>query len=374
MYGRLSGYLKQHGFDLIVASDRIQPDNPHAVEFQFEEIRLSVGSITRLIQGRKIDVILLFVDMRHSYLFPTYFIAKGLLRRKVIYWGQGLNLANPKSIRNLAYRIEHLLCDAIILYAEHLKKYVAPRFHRKTFIANNTLCMSYSGLRAENRTAVLATHGISTRKNIICVGRLQKRKRLEDLVAAHAHMNRADVGLILVGPDSDGILNGLQGDNVYNLGPIYGTKMFDLLSAADVYCLPGAVGLSIVDAFHCGLPLVTEEGDESAEMMYLKDGRNGFIVPRGDIPTLAEKLLLLLDNDDVRKRFSDEARREIAENGHVDKLCAGFRDALIYATGRTARARSSWVSNVPESSSSADGPGRPGRQAESADGTVGTRR
>ena len=153
-------------------------------------------------------------------------------------------------------------------------------------------------------------------------------------MAAHAHLDRPDIGLILVGPDSDGILTASEATMSTNWDRCMATKKSDLLSAADVYCIPGAVGLSIVDAFHCGLPLVTEEGDESAEMMYLKDGRNGFIVPRGDIPALADKLLLLLDNDELRKRFSNEARREISENGHIDKLCEGFRDALLYATGR----------------------------------------
>ena len=31
--------------------------------------------------------------------------------------------------------------------------------------------------------------------------------------------------------------------------------------ACDVYCIPGAIGLSIVDAQFCGLPVVTEDVD-----------------------------------------------------------------------------------------------------------------
>ena len=50
---------------------------------------------------------------------------------------------------------------------------------------------------------------------------------------------------------------------------------------------------------------------------------------------MAQKLLLLLDNDALRRQFSDAAKKEIAENGSIEKLCAGFRDALCYATGRT---------------------------------------
>lgn len=330
IYGKLSKYLLEHGFELIVASDRLQSGSTEPVEFRYEEVRLSVASITRLVYREAIDIVLLFVDMRHRYLFPTYFVTKTILRRKIIYWGQGLNLADPGSIKSFAYRIEHALSDAIILYAEHLKKYIAPRHHKKTFAANNTLCISYPGLLPGRRETVLSKYGIHTPKNIICVGRLQKRKRLDHLIAAHSEMRRPDIGLIFIGPDTDGVLAGVQGKNIYNLGPIYSNDRFDLLSAADVYCLPGAVGLSIVDAFHCGLPFVTEEGDESAEMMYLKDGKNGFVVPKGNLQELAAKLLLLIDNDQLRARFSAEAKREVAESGSIDVLCRGFKNALCY--------------------------------------------
>jgi glycosyltransferase involved in cell wall biosynthesis len=335
IYSCLSAYLARYGFELVVASGGIQADNPHSIQFNYIERLLSIGSIAKLILTEKIEVIILFVDMRHLYLFPTYLIAKGLLRRKMVWWGQGRDLADQDAkIKNLAYTTEHALCDSIILYAEHLKKYVSQRFHGKLFVANNTLCIDYLGLPAGKKQAVLRKYGITTSKNIICIGRLQKRKRLDHLAEAFAYLNRSDLGLIIAGPDTEGVLKDIKGANVYKLGPVYGNEKFDLLSASDVYCLPGAVGLSIVDAFYCGLPIVTEDGDESAEMMYLKNGVNGFIVPRGNIPELARKLLLLLDDDSLRMQFAAEARKEIKENGAIEKLCVGFKDALLYATGR----------------------------------------
>ena len=341
VYGYLTEFLNKCGFELVVVAEGIQVGNPYDVEFPFFEVSLSVPSLTRFIVGQKIDVIISWVDMKHLYLFPMYLIAKGLLGRRMIYWGQGRDLLDSKArIKNLAYAMEQAICDAIMLYAEHLKKYVPIRFHKKVFVANNTLCISYPGLPAEAREKVLAQYDIRTRKNIICVGRMQRRKRIENLVQAVDYMNRPDIGVILVGPDPEGILNNIHGDTIYKLGPLYGDKMYDLLSAADIYCLPGAVGLSIIDAFHCGLPFVTEEGDESAEIMYLKDGVNGFIVPRGNIREMAEKLILLLDNDALRRQFSEAAKKEIAENGHIDKLCAGFRDALRYVTGQSWEAHS----------------------------------
>jgi glycosyltransferase involved in cell wall biosynthesis len=335
IYGYLSRYLLPLGFDLLVTSDGIQADNPHPIDFKYEQMRLSTQSIAKLIYHQDIRIIVDFLVIKHLYMFPTYFIAKGLMRRKMVYWGQGCDLLDSKArIKNLAYATEQALCDAIILYAEHLKRYIPRWFHKKTFVANNTLYIDYPGLAPEGRKKVLERYGIKTQKNIICMGRMQKRKRLDRVADALLQMNKTEVGLILVGPDPDGVLDEINGDRIYKLGPIYGDNRFDLLSAADVYCLPGAVGLSIIDAFYCGLPVVTEDGDESAEIMYLKDGVNGFIVPPGNIPELAQKLALLLDDDCLRKRFSAAAKREIIENGSMEKFCAGFRDALYYATGQ----------------------------------------
>jgi glycosyltransferase involved in cell wall biosynthesis len=69
----------------------------------------------------------------------------------------------------------------------------------------------------------------------------------------------------------------------------------------------------------------------SPEIMYLKDGVNGFIVPKDDIKELYEKIRVLLEDDEMRKRFSGEARREIMMKGHIDNMCKGFLDAIQFA-------------------------------------------
>jgi glycosyltransferase involved in cell wall biosynthesis len=333
VYSHLSRFLRERSFAFTVTSERIQPGNSTAVEFDYVQMHLSVASIAGMVWRGKFDVVIMFVDLRHVYLFPVYLVVKGILRRKMVWWGQGRDLAHPDAtVKNAAYATEHALCDAIILYAEHLRKYVAPRFHHKIFIANNTLVLTYPGLPLGSKDKVLRSYNIRTRKNILCMGRFQKRKRIDQLVAAMRLMNRPDIGLILVGPDTERVLDDVDAANIYKLGPIYDDRRFDLLSAADVYCLPGAVGLSIVDAFHCGLPFVTEEGDESAEIAYLKHGVNGFVVPRGNVSELARSLLLLLDDDNLRARFSEAARREVAVNASIENLCEGFVGALRYAT------------------------------------------
>ena len=58
------------------------------------------------------------------------------------------------------------------------------------------------------------------------------------------------------------------------------------------------------------------------------------MAPRGDTEEMARKLLALLDDEGLRRQFSEAAKREIAENGNIEKLAQGFRDALRYATGQ----------------------------------------
>ena len=333
VYNRLSEYLKNENFALTVASGGIQDGSTYPVEFDLRAAPLSFLRLAKLMFEIKPDILIFWVGLKSLYLYPILFLAK-LLGKQTIHWGHGSDLLRPKGLglrlRTFAYNIDFHMASAIILYAEHLKKNVKPQFQNKIFIANNTLAFDYVPNAQFDKTSCLSRYKITTAKNIVCCGRMQRRKRIENLVAAFKLLDRQDVGLILAGPDTEGVLRDVRGENIHILGPIYGDGILDLLSACDVFCLPGAVGLSIVDAFYCGLPIVTEEGDASPEIMYLKDGVNGFVVPRGDIQQLKQKLELLLDDDALRKRFSIAAREEIMTNGHVDKMCQGFADALRF--------------------------------------------
>src|SRR5438105_1861659 len=156
VYNRLSSYLRDRSFALAVASEGIQPGNRTAIQFDYAEMRLSVGSIARMVWRGQYEVVIMFVDLRHLYLFPVYLVVKGMLRRKMVWWGQGRDLAHPDAIlKNAAYATEHALCDAIILYAKHLRKYIARPFHHKIFIANNTLALTYPGLPFSSKDKVL---------------------------------------------------------------------------------------------------------------------------------------------------------------------------------------------------------------------------
>jgi glycosyltransferase involved in cell wall biosynthesis len=333
IYNYLCAYLRKEDYAMTVVSGGIQEGNSHKVEFDHKVISLSFLPLARAIIKENPAIVIYWIKLKYLYLFPMLFLIK-ILRKKSIYWGHGTDLykTNAMLLKRFGHKMEFMLSDALILYAEHLKKKVERRFHEKIFVANNTLYFGKYEKRNVDKKKCLSKYHIHTSKNIICIGRMQRRKKLEDLFTAFRSMNRRELGLILIGPDDEQLLNEIGDANIYKLGPIYGEERLDLLSSADVFCLPGALGLSIVDALYCGLPVVTEEGEVSPETMYLKHGINGFVVPQGDVRQLAEKLTLLLGDDKLRGAFSQEARKEISSHGHIDRLCEGFRDALRHVS------------------------------------------
>ena len=75
---------------------------------------------------------------------------------------------------------------------------------------------------------------------------------------------------------------------------------------------------------------IPEKVDHAPEIMYLKEGENGFIVDKGDIKGLSKKLRLLLDDDMLRNQFSQAAKKEIETNGHINNMAKGFLEALRF--------------------------------------------
>lgn len=317
---------------LTVLSNGIQNMDCSAINFKHMSIKWNITNIKRLLIKVRPDAIIFWTDPK-IIMLPIYMFAK-LFRIKMIHWGHRRPIAPIAFIRKVIYNCEHWMDDAIILYSEHLREHVWRCFREKTFVANNTL--NLTGYEPSNciTSEVKKKYGITTSKNIIFMGRIQPRKRIDDLTNAFQMLNLQDTGLIIAGPDPEGILQKTNGRNIYKVGALYGKESLDLLTAADVYCIPGAIGLSIVDAFYCGVPVVTEDVIHGPEIMYLIDGVNGFMVPEGNVELLASRLNQILTDDVLRVKFSQAARNEIMTRGHIDRMCEGFVNALHYALGQ----------------------------------------
>ncbi|MBN2230618.1 MAG: glycosyltransferase family 4 protein [Candidatus Thorarchaeota archaeon] len=116
-------------------------------------------------------------------------------------------------------------------------------------------------------------------------------------------------------------------DNVIFTGYIYEEEMAKAYAVSDVYIqCPTNDGVSIsgMQAMSVGIPIVANDVGETRA--FVQDGVSGFFVEEPDNPkSYAEKIILLLTDDDLRKKMGTKSR-EIALRKHNRKL---FLDKYI---------------------------------------------
>jgi len=115
-------------------------------------------------------------------------------------------------------------------------------------------------------------------------------------------------------------------NNVIFKGWVPASELPQYISLSDVYVSTSlsdaGLAASTGEAMAYGLPVVTTDfGDNSK---WVEDGVNGFLVPLRNPEALASKIICLLQNEELRKRFGQANRRLIEERNNweveMDKM------------------------------------------------------
>lgn len=104
-------------------------------------------------------------------------------------------------------------------------------------------------------------------------------------------------------------------NNVIFIGFISNDDLPFYLRTADVYVSTslsdGGIASSTIEAIACGVPvIISDSGDNMKEF---KDGENGFIFPVKDSKILAEKIIYLLKNENLKIKFRENGLKIIGE-------------------------------------------------------------
>lgn len=318
-------------------ANEIQKNNPHPLEFDFREIPFNFLDYRREIERLKPDVVILFLLLKNLIIWPLLHWLK-LKKIPVIYWNKGVNLEvrNPR-MRNLPFYYIHSLCDGIVLYSQHEIGDIKPKNRHKVRVANNTINFSDFPKIEETPEEIKAEFGIPFKKVVLFVGRMRPVKKVEHLIEVFNELEEPGCGCVIVGDKMDYDLKALiRRNNIRYLGEIFDpgdVQISKLFRMADLFVIPGDVGLGMNQAFYWGLPVVTEDGLQPPEIHYLKDGRNGFMVPENDIAALKEKILLLLRDNALRAEFSRNAREDILRDASIETMFRGFLDCVSALRG-----------------------------------------
>jgi glycosyltransferase involved in cell wall biosynthesis len=94
------------------------------------------------------------------------------------------------------------------------------------------------------------------------------------------------------------------------VGQVEPAAIADVYDAADIYLNGSEIDnqpLSILEAFSCGLPIVTTDAGGIPEMV---KGGTGMVVPRGDYAGMAERAISLLSDPELAKQMIEQGRLE----------------------------------------------------------------
>jgi L-malate glycosyltransferase len=254
---------------------------------------------------------LVVVDQANKFILNHPLLLLSLLKiKKVAFWGLGDNLQADRSPISEWYKERTL--DWVhwwFAYTEGTARYLRQRGVPPVKISAVQNSVDTRGMQAcaanlspNGKAALRAKLGIGLTAPVgIFVGMLHKVKSIPFLIQAAEKIRKTipEFHLIVVGggPDEAEIQQAaIHLPWVHFVGPKFGDRKAQLLAIADVFLLPGRVGLAVLDGFAAGLPLVaTRLPIHGPEMEYLEDGFNGLITSP-DPEAYAQAIVMLLSN------------------------------------------------------------------------------
>jgi glycosyltransferase involved in cell wall biosynthesis len=110
------------------------------------------------------------------------------------------------------------------------------------------------------------------------------------------------------------------------------TDVPEILSALDLYCLPSrfeGMPISILEAMAAGCPIVATRVPGTVDLV--EDGRTGVLVPPDDTRMLADQLLRVGADAELRRRLVKAARTHVAEHATSDAMLRHYARLYLYS-------------------------------------------
>ena len=116
-------------------------------------------------------------------------------------------------------------------------------------------------------------------------------------------------------------INQLYGEKIVLTSWIKDIASFN--AGMDVICLTSdneGTPVSLIEAQACNVPIVSTEVGGVLDIV--SQGETGFVVPKGDLQAFAEKLGLLIENEEIRKKMSQNGWNFVKDKFHYTRLAA----------------------------------------------------
>ncbi len=170
---------------------------------------------------------------------------------------------------------------------------------------------------------------------ILYVGRLQARKRIDNLIHAFNAMPTDSLFRLWIvgdGPERDALeslASGMTSGNAPRIrffGECHGAELDHIWAEAEIFVLPGTGGLAVQEAMSHALPVIVAKGDGTQDDLVRAE--NGWQIPSDNLDALTSTLKEAVSDIHRLRKMGAESWRIVSEEVNVESMVDVFLEAL----------------------------------------------
>ena len=234
--------------------------------------------------------------------------------------------------------------DVATYLGNFTKQAIAPRFKNPEKLIKIAPGIDIEHFKPLDSSSLRSELELNDRPTIISVGRLVHRKGQDRLVEAMSRIvaELPDAILVFIGEgphrkELDRLVAKHNLDkNVRFIGRIQYSDLPRYIALGDIFAMPSrsrlfgleveGLGIVYLEASACGLPVVG--GSSGGAPDAVKDGVTGFVVDGNDIDQIAERIIHLLRDEELRRKMGKAGRDWAIEEWRWQRWSNEFNKAL----------------------------------------------
>jgi len=218
--------------------------------------------------------------------------------------------------------------DCVITPSTHTKNMLKKAgLKSPVFVVSNGIDLNLFTANKEKERVKKIRETYNTNHLILHVGRISKERNIDKIIYAAPLVIKKfpDAKFLIVGngPELNKLKDLAKKLNIENntifTGKIEQKELPYFYTAADVFVTPSTIdtqGLVVLESLVCGTPVVAANAKALPEL--IKENETGFLFKYDNIEMLSEKVIKILEDNKIRKKFSDNGKK-LAEKHNIYK-------------------------------------------------------
>lgn len=258
---------------------------------------------------------------------------------RLAFWGHGLNWQSPERSLVNRFKVAFLrLPDWWFAYTEGVARILEARGYRRdriTVVHNSIDLRKLKEQLADPKYSI--PDWLQGKPTALFCGGMYKEKRLDFLLSCCDRIKEqvAEFQMLFIGAGNEHHKISLASKArpwMHDLGPLTGAQKIPYLKAAQLFLMPGLVGLVVLDSFAAGAPMVTTDYPfHSPEIDYLVHGTNGLMVKDAEF---VEAVVSLFNNKDEWKALREGCLAS-ANLYSLEKMVESFEEGIASCLAST---------------------------------------